>query len=314
MLLHPHKCNTELSQSTYAAPRLVVCSSGLLPACCTENRRQCRSIFLQESAHAASAHDASQLYPVPLDDDEGEDDDIWAAVLPRGPPAATPTAQPGMFGNEQYNEAQLHSLVVFKYLLVFVAALESFAHGANDTGNATGALSQRAARQPIMTVSVCSLGAGLLTRVGQSLLRFAGAFSAVWLAHRNGLTSCDLDDTPLWVMPAGGLFVCLGVYVLGHRVIRTMGFGLASINFLRGFCIEFASTAAVVVATVIGMPVSTTHCQVGAVVFVGWTAFGRRHVQWGMLGRIAVTWVVTLPLAGGLAAAILWASEALIRR
>lgn len=133
----------------------------------------------------------------------------------------------------------------------------------------------------------------------------AGAFSAVWLTYSNGLTSCDLSETPSWVMFAGGLFVCLGVYFLGHRVMQTVGFGLADINFLRGFCIEFASTAAVVLATFLNLPVSTTHCQVGAVIFVGWTAFGRRHVKWGMFGWIGLTWIVTLPLSAGLAAVLL---------
>jgi solute carrier family 20 (sodium-dependent phosphate transporter) len=70
----------------------------------------------------------------------------------------------------------------------------------------------------------------------------------------------------------------------------------------------------VVLATILGLPVSTTHCQVGAVVFVGWTAFGRKHVQWSMLGRIALTWVLTLPVAGLLSAALLAASGRLIRR
>jgi solute carrier family 20 (sodium-dependent phosphate transporter) len=137
----------------------------------------------------------------------------------------------------------------------------------------------------------------------------AGAFSAVWLTYSNGLTSCDLSETPSWLMLAGGLFVCLGVYFLGHRVIQTVGFGLADINFLRGFCIEFASTTAVVLATFLGMPVSTTHCQVGAVIFVGWTAFGRRHVKWGMFGWIGLTWVVTLPFSAGLAAVLLAVSR-----
>ena len=124
--------------------------------------------------------------------------------------------------------------------------------------------------------------------------------------------SCDLDETPPWVMLVAGLFVCLGVCVLGHRVIETMGFGLANVNFLRGFCIELASTLAVVVATVFGLPVSTTHCQVGAVVFVGWSAFGRKHVQWGLLGRIALTWVVTLPLSALLAALFVLASSSVV--
>ena len=68
----------------------------------------------------------------------GLHDNIWDAVLPRTPPPPTPSALPGMFCNEQYTAEQKHALFVFRYLLVFVAALESFAHGANDTGNATG--------------------------------------------------------------------------------------------------------------------------------------------------------------------------------
>ena len=92
-----------------------------------------------------------------------------------------------------------------------------------------------------------------------------------------------------------------------RRVIQTMGFGLTNINFLRGFCIEAASAASVVLATLLGMPVSTTHCQVGAVVFVGWVSFGRRHVKWSMFGRIALTWLVTLPLSASLAALMLLA-------
>ena len=62
--------------------------------------------------------------------------------------------------------------------------------------------------------------------------------------------------------------------VQGHRVIRTVGKELTDINYQRGFCIEFASTLTVVLASVMEMPVSTTHCQVGAVVFVGAAAFG----------------------------------------
>ena len=58
----------------------------------------------------------------------------------------------------------------------------------------------------------------------------------------------------------------------------------------------------VVIATVLELPVSSTHCQVGAVFCVGLVADGSEHVSWRMLGKIAATWVVTLPFAGGLAA------------
>ena len=66
--------------------------------------------------------------------------DVWGAVLPSDPPQASPGAIPGMFAGEQYEEPQRHALFVFRYLLVFVAAVQSFAHGANDTANATGLL------------------------------------------------------------------------------------------------------------------------------------------------------------------------------
>ena len=154
----------------------------------------------------------------------------------------------------------------------------------------------------------------LLMAVADSSLHCCpGAFSAVWLTHISPQGSCDLDETPAWLMLMAGFFVCLGVCVLGWRVIQTVGFGLVNVNFLRGFCIELASTLAVVVATVLGLPVSTTHCQVGAVICVGWVAFGRQHVQWGMLSRIAATWVVTLPLSAGLAATLFAVSTGLVR-
>ena len=75
------------------------------------------------------------------------------------------------------------------------------------------------------------------------------------------------------------------------------------INFHRGWCVEFASTFTVIIATTINMPVSTTHCQVGGVVAVGLSAFGPKKVKWSLFGRIFATWVLTIPFSGGLAAA-----------
>ena len=115
---------------------------------------------------------------------------------------------------------------MFRYLLVFVATLESFAHGANDTANATG------------------------------------AFTAVVEAFTTGIYGCSQDETPWWVMGCAGLCVALGINLLGYRVIRTIGSEIAEVDFQRGFCIEFASTVTVIVCTILEMPVSSTHCQV----------------------------------------------------
>lgn len=149
----------------------------------------------------------------------------------------------------------------FRYLLVFNAALESFAHGANDTANSTA------------------------------------AFSAIVNSYNNGLYACEANATPWWIMGVGGFFVLVGINVIGHKVIETIGENVTAINFHRGFCIEFASTATVVIATLLDFPVSTTHCQIGAVAFVGFAAFGTEKVEWKLLGQILVSWIITIPFA-----------------
>eukprot|EP00216_Chloropicon_sp_CCMP2111_P001056 CAMPEP_0198235912 /NCGR_PEP_ID=MMETSP1446-20131203/1797_1 /TAXON_ID=1461542 ORGANISM="Unidentified sp, Strain CCMP2111" /NCGR_SAMPLE_ID=MMETSP1446 /ASSEMBLY_ACC=CAM_ASM_001112 /LENGTH=604 /DNA_ID=CAMNT_0043917357 /DNA_START=65 /DNA_END=1879 /DNA_ORIENTATION=- len=169
---------------------------------------------------------------------------------------------------EGFSVDQQDAIYCFKSLLVFVAALESFAHGSNDTGNATG------------------------------------AFSAMLQTFQEGTTACAKPETPVWVMAVAGFFVFLGVNTYGYRVIETIGTNITKINFHRGWCVEFASTFTVIIATVLSMPVSTTHCQVGAVVAVGLTSFGPKKVAWSLFGKIFLAWVLTLPFAGGIAAAL----------
>lgn len=75
---------------------------------------------------------------------------------------------------------------------------------------------------------------------------------------------------------------------------------------------EFASTLAVLIATVLGLPVSTTHCQIGAVAAVGMASFGPREVSWGLIVVIVCTWVLVIPLSAGLAAAISGITKAIV--
>jgi len=121
------------------------------------------------------------------------------------------------------------ALFCFRVLLVFNAALKSFAHGANDTANATG------------------------------------PFSAVLEIHDHGLDICSDDSrrSPIWIMVMAGVFVALGITTFGHKVITTVGEKLVVIDYHSGFCIELGSCVSVVLATQLGIPVSTTHCQVG---------------------------------------------------
>ena len=110
----------------------------------------------QPTADRARAYQAPMAVTASRDSLQNMDA-IWDAVLPRTPPAPTPNAMPGMFCNEQYTPQQKHALFMFRYLLVFVAALESFAHGANDTGNATGALAMSVICSQLRCVSAPEL-------------------------------------------------------------------------------------------------------------------------------------------------------------
>merc|ERR1719204_1092345 len=178
------------------------------------------------------------------------------------------------------NADQLDAIFVFRYLLVFTACLESFAHGSNDTANATG------------------------------------PFSAVYQVYTNGGKDCSSDEGTVWIMCVAGIFVALGVATFGYRVIRTIGTNLTMIDFHKGFYIEVGSTLATMIATVLEFPVSTTHCQVGGVIGVGLvgSCLGKGSVSWGLFSKIFLTWVLTLPIAGGIAAlVVLIVKGALIR-
>merc|ERR1719184_695899 len=93
---------------------------------------------------------------------------------------------------------------------------------------------------------------------------------------------------------------------LGYRVITTIGSKLTEMDFHKGFYIELGSMVATIVATLEGFPVSTTHCQVGAVFAVGLycklTNTGTVNAK--LLLLIVGGWVITLPLAGGIAAIV----------
>mmetsp|Transcript_20021 Transcript_20021/g.46209 ORF Transcript_20021/g.46209 Transcript_20021/m.46209 type:complete len:547 (-) Transcript_20021:328-1968(-) len=181
-----------------------------------------------------------------------------------------PTPEAG----EAYDDA----VYVFRYLVVFVAFLESFAHGANDTANSTA------------------------------------AFAAVYAAYSVPLEDCGSSETPFWIMSIAGAFVALGVVTLGHRVIKTLGSDIAKLDFHMGFCIEAASTCSVVIATVAGLPVSSTHCQVGAIFFIGIAKRGWGGSDMGLFGKIALTWAATIPFAAALSALILLPARFLITR
>merc|ERR1712137_972335 len=136
---------------------------------------------------------------------------------PTAADSSTAAMQPSEWDLMSWEERD--ATFTFRFVLVFVAALEAFAHGSNDTGNATG------------------------------------SFSAVYQTWSEGLNTCGKAQTPVWIMAAAG-----------------------------------------------------------AVVFIGVAAFGFKHVKWWLFGTIALTWVLTLPFAGLIGAALTAGIRVGIRR
>ena len=145
----------------------------------------------------------------------------------------------------------------FAILMIVTASAMAFAHGSNDVANAIGPMSA--------IISVASEGA-------------IGAKSAV---------------SP-WVLLIGGVGIVFGLAMLGGRVIKTVGSKITHLTPSLGFSAEMAAASTVVAATYIGFPISTTHTLVGAVIGVG-LAKGVSHLDLGSIGRIILSWVVTIP-------------------
>ncbi|XP_037663587.1 sodium-dependent phosphate transporter 1 [Choloepus didactylus] len=157
--------------------------------------------------------------------------------------------------------------LLFQFLQILTACFGSFAHGGNDVSNAIGPL------------------------------------VALYLVYDSGDVS-SRAATPVWLLLYGGLGICIGLWVWGRRVIQTMGRDLTPITPSSGFSIELASALTVVIASNIGLPISTTHCKVGSVVSVGWLR-SKKAVDWRLFRNIFMAWFVTVPISGVISAAIM---------
>ena len=155
---------------------------------------------------------------------------------------------------------------VFGVLQILTACFGAFAHGGNDVSNAIGPL------------------------------------IALWLIFSEGEVKQE-SDTPILILFYGGLGIICGLWLWGRRVMKTMGQDITNLTPSRGFSIELMSAITVLACSNLALPVSTTHCKVGAVVFVGWVR-GREAVDWKIFRNIVLAWFVTVPVSGVLTAVI----------
>lgn len=172
---------------------------------------------------------------------------------------AWPFISARLMGSERFKAHVKQVEELFRHMQIGTACYVALSHGANDVANAIG---------PVAAIY-------LIAAQGQVL---------------------DKVQIPLWLLLLGGMGIGLGTLLMGKKVMGTVGEGITKINNSRGFSVAFGAATTVLLASNLGLPVSTTHASVGAIMGVG-LARGFAAVDFRVLGRIFLYWVLTVPIA-----------------
>ncbi len=122
-----------------------------------------------------------------------------------------------------------------------------------------------------------------------------GPVAAIYMIAREQVILSQAE-VPIPIIALGGVGIALGVMIFGRKVIATVGTKITSLTNTRGFSVDFGAATTVLAASNLGLPVSTTHAAVGGVIGVG-LARGFSAVDFGVLFRIVIYWVLTIPIA-----------------
>jgi PiT family inorganic phosphate transporter len=152
---------------------------------------------------------------------------------------------------------------LFAILQVLTACAVAFAHGSNDVANSIGPL------------------------------------AAVVAVAKSGVIG-GKAPVELWMLGIGGLGIVVGLATYGYRVMETVGRRITELTPSRGFAAELAAATTIVLASRLGIPVSTTHILVGSVLGVG-LARGIGALDMRVVGKILLSWIATLPTGAVLA-------------
>ncbi|PLZ11245.1 inorganic phosphate transporter [Fischerella thermalis WC246] len=156
---------------------------------------------------------------------------------------------------------------LFAKFQLLSACFVAFAHGSNDVGNAIAPL------------------------------------AAIVYIHNTGTVPIGGIAIPIWILVLGGAGIVAGLAIWGKKVIATIGESIISLQPSSGFCAELATASTILLASRLGLPVSTSHALVGGVVGVGLVQ-NPKSVQFKTLQGIATAWLVTVPVSAGLSAVI----------
>ena len=111
-------------------------------------------------------------------------------------------------------------------------------------------------------------------------------------------TLSQATSIPLWLLALGGIGIAVGAMTWGRKVMQTVGNRITNLTNTRGFSVDFGAATTVLVASKLGMPISTSHTVVGAVIGVG-LARGLEAVNLNVIKKIVISWLLTLPIAAG---------------
>lgn len=167
---------------------------------------------------------------------------------------------------EVMNENPILERVMGKFQ-VFSACFVAFAHGSNDVGNAIAPL------------------------------------AAIVFILNTGIVPISSLDIPFWILILGGLGIVAGLAVQGKKVIATVGENIITLVPTTGFCAEIATASTILIASRIGLPVSTSHALVGSVIGIGLVS-KNQNPGWETIKSVVLAWIVTLPVAAILSAVI----------
>jgi PiT family inorganic phosphate transporter len=148
---------------------------------------------------------------------------------------------------------------IFRKLQIMTSCYVALAHGANDVANAIG---------PMATIFTINSEGSLPDEV----------------------------SIPVYLLALGGIGIAVGIMTWGYKVIRTLGSKITKLTNTRGFAVDFGAATTVLIASKLGMPISTTHTVVGAIIGVG-LARGLEAIDLRIIKKIVASWLITVPIA-----------------
>ena len=156
---------------------------------------------------------------------------------------------------------------VFKYLQIFTAVCDAFSHGANDVANAIG------------------------------------PYAAIYMIYQSGgdlNKKTEMGEDAYWILAMGGIGIAIGLYVYGKKITLAIGEKLCKITPSRGVAIELSSALVIIIGSRLKIPLSTTHCQVGATVGVGMLEDTKNcsGINCKVFLKTAIGWVITCVIVG----------------